>query len=98
VDSAARKEEVRFRAAAQNAATRTPGAHTVGDRPDHPIAYDIGQHLGFPSELPLYGTPKKWLRMAYCTTYFDGPRIPVRSNGVGQQRWFAVRREWSSLG
>ena len=25
-------------------------------------------------------------------------RIPAQSNGVGQQRWFAVRREWSSLG
>jgi hypothetical protein len=68
--------------AAQNAETRTPGAHVrvTFDRPDHPIAY------GFPADtyvfrqnFPLYDNPKKWLRMAYCTTCLDGPeeRAPV---------------------
>jgi len=63
-------------AAAQSAETRTPGAHVrvTFDRPDHPIAY------GYPTEtfvfrqnFPLYDMPKKWLRMAYCTTCLDGP-------------------------
>jgi len=63
-------------AAAQRAITRTPGSHVrvTFVRPDHPIAY------GYPAEthvfrqnFPLYSVPRRWLRMAYCTTCLDGP-------------------------
>jgi hypothetical protein len=63
-------------AAAQQAITRTPGSHVrvTFVRPDHPIAY------GYPAEthvfrqnFPLYSVPRRWLRMAYCTTCLDGP-------------------------
>ncbi len=69
-------------AAAQNAATRTPGAHVrvTFDRPDHPIAYGYDPHTWvFRQNFPLYDAPKRWLRMAYCTTCLDGPvdRHPI---------------------
>jgi hypothetical protein len=63
-------------AAAQEAATRTPGAHVrvTFDRPDHPIAYGYAVHTHvFRQNFPLYDTPRRWLRMAYCTTCLDGP-------------------------
>jgi len=63
-------------AAAQTAATRTPGAHVrvTFDRPDHPLAYGYPAHTYvFRQNFPLYDTPKRWLRMAYCTTCLDGP-------------------------
>jgi hypothetical protein len=63
-------------AASQQAATRTPGAHVrvTFDRPDHPIAYGYPQHTWvFRQNFPLYNTPRRWLRMAYCTTCLDGP-------------------------
>ncbi len=63
-------------AAAQQAGTRTPGAHVrvTFDRPDHPIAYGYPQHSWvFRQNFPLYNTPRRWLRMAYCTTCLDGP-------------------------
>jgi hypothetical protein len=68
--------------AAQNAATRTPGAHVrvSFDRPDHPIAYGYPLNTYvFRQNYPLYDAPKKWLRMAYCTTCLDGPedRSPI---------------------
>jgi hypothetical protein len=63
-------------AAAQNAATRTPGAHVrvTFDRPDSPLAYGYParSHV-FRQNFPLYDVPRKWLRMAYCTTCLDGP-------------------------
>ncbi len=64
-------------AAAQEAATRTPGAHVrvTFDQPQSPLAY------GYPAEtwvfrqnFPLYDVPRRWLRMAYCTTCLDGPQ------------------------
>jgi hypothetical protein len=63
-------------AEAQNALTRTPGSHiraTFG-RLDHPIAYgySAGTHV-FRQNYPLYDAPRKWLRMAYCTSCLDGP-------------------------
>jgi hypothetical protein len=69
-------------AAAQSAATRTPGAHVrvTFDRPDHPIAYGYDPHTWvFRQNFPLYDAPKRWLRMAYCTTCLDGPvdRHPI---------------------
>ena len=44
------------------------------DRPDHPIAYGYPAHTWvFRQNFPLYNTPRRWLRMAYCTTCHDGP-------------------------
>ena len=63
-------------AAAQQAGTRTPGAHVrvTFDRPGHPIAYGYPAHTWvFRQNFPLYNTPRRWLRMAYCTTCLDGP-------------------------
>ena len=63
-------------AAAQQAGTRTPGAHVrvTFDRPEHPIAYGYPQHTWvFRQNFPLYNMPRRWLRMAYCTTCLDGP-------------------------
>ena len=64
-------------AAAQDAATRTPGAHVrvTFDRPNHPIAYGYTQETWvFRQNFPLYDIPRRWLRMAYCTTCLDGPQ------------------------
>ncbi len=66
-------------AAALQSATRTPGAHVrvTFDRPDHPIAYGYAAHTHvFRQNFPLYNTPRRWLRMAYCTTCLDGPEDP----------------------
>src|ERR1700758_4620785 len=63
-------------AAAQQAGTRTPGAHVrvTFDRPDHPIAYGYPTHTWvLRQNFPLYTLPRRWLRMAYCTTCLDGP-------------------------
>ncbi|HEX8871456.1 MAG TPA: M14 family zinc carboxypeptidase, partial [Candidatus Acidoferrum sp.] len=62
--------------ASQQSLTRTPGAHVrvTFARPDHPIAYGYpaGTHV-FRQNFPLYAVPRRWLRMAYCTTCLDGP-------------------------
>jgi hypothetical protein len=66
-------------AAANDAVTRTPGAHlrVTFARPDHPIAYGYPAHTYvFRQNFPLYATPRRWLRMAYCTTCLDGPIDP----------------------
>ncbi len=63
-------------AAAQSAVTRTPGAHVrvTFARPDHPIAYGYPARTWvFRQNFPLYSVPRRWLRMAYCTTCLDGP-------------------------
>ncbi len=63
-------------AAAQEAATRTPGAHVrvTFDRPEHPLAYGYPVETWvFRQNFPLYDVPRRWLRMAYCTTCLDGP-------------------------
>jgi len=63
-------------AASQGAATRTPGAHVrvTFNRADHPIAYGYPLHAYvFRQNFPLYDVPRRWLRMAYCTTCLDGP-------------------------
>jgi hypothetical protein len=63
-------------AASQEAATRTPGAHVrvTFDHADHPIAYGYPAHTYvFRQNFPLYNVPRRWLRMAYCTTCLDGP-------------------------
>jgi hypothetical protein len=63
-------------AAAQQAGTRTPGAHVrvTFDRTHHPISYGYPTHTWvFRQNFPLYNTPRRWMRMAYCTTCLDGP-------------------------
>ena len=63
-------------AASQQVPTRTPGAHVrvTFARPNHPIAYGYPAHTYvFRQNFPLYATPRRWLRMAYCTTCLDGP-------------------------
>jgi hypothetical protein len=43
-------------------------------RPEHPIAYGYDAHTHvFRQNFPLYSIPRRWLRMAYCTTCLDGP-------------------------
>jgi hypothetical protein len=63
-------------AAAQQAETRTPGAHVRATfaRPDHPLAYGYAPRTYvFRQNFPLYDTPRRSLRMAYCTSCLDGP-------------------------
>jgi hypothetical protein len=66
-------------AAAQSSLTRTPGSHVrvTFARPTHPIAYGYSAHTWvFRQNFPLYTTPRRWLRMAYCTSCLDGPLDP----------------------
>ena len=63
-------------AAAQQSVTRTPGSHVrvTFVRPEHPIGYGYPARTHvFRQNYPLYNAPRAWLRMAYCTTYLDGP-------------------------
>ena len=63
-------------AASQNAETKTPGSHLRVSfaRPEHPIAYGYGPRTWvFRQNFALYSIPRRWLRMAYCTTCLDGP-------------------------
>jgi hypothetical protein len=58
---------------------RTPGAHVrvTFARPDHPIAYGYAASTYvFRQNFPVYSVPRRWLRMAYCTTCLDGPFDP----------------------
>jgi Zinc carboxypeptidase len=63
-------------AASQTAVTKTPGSHVRVSfaRPEHPIAYGYGPRTWvFRQNFALYSVPRRWLRMAYCTTCLDGP-------------------------
>jgi Zinc carboxypeptidase len=63
-------------AASAGAETKTPGSHVRVSfaRPDHPIAYGYQPRTWvFRENYPLYSIPRRWLRMAYCTTCLDGP-------------------------
>jgi len=67
--------------AAQQAVTRTPGSHVrvTFAKPEHPIAYGYpARTYVFRQNFALYSIPRRWLRMAYCTTCLDGP-IDTRS-------------------
>ena len=83
-------------AAAQDAVTRTPGSHVRVRflRPEHPIAYGYPQSTYvFRQNYALYSTPRRWLRMAYCTTCLDGPpdaRGVVMEWGDGDAADFVV--------
>ncbi|MGH8304527.1 MAG: M14 family zinc carboxypeptidase [Steroidobacteraceae bacterium] len=66
-------------AAAQSSVARTPGSHVRVSfaRPDHPIAYGYPARTWvFRQNFPVYSVPRRWLRMAYCTTCLDGPVDP----------------------
>jgi len=66
-------------AESQNAETRTPGTHlrVTFARLEHPIAYGYPERTYvFRQNFPLYDAPRKWLRMAYCTSCLDGPEDP----------------------
>jgi hypothetical protein len=55
---------------------RTPGAELTARflAPGHPLAYGYGEITSvFRSDLPVYDRPRRWLRMAYCTSCLDGP-------------------------
>ena len=57
-------------------ATRTPGSHVRVSfaRPEHPIAYGYPARTHvFRQDFPVYDAPRRWLRMAYCTSCLDGP-------------------------
>ncbi len=63
-------------AASQFTETRTPGSHLRVSfaQPEHPIAYGYPSRTHvFRQNYALYAVPRRWLRMAYCTTCLDGP-------------------------
>jgi len=69
-------------AAAQFTETRTPGSHlrVTLVQPEHPIAYGYPARTHvFRQNYAVYAAPRRWLRMAYCTTCLDGP---VDTSGV----------------
>ena len=85
---------------------RTPGvelrAHFL--KPDHPLAYGYqGTTSVFRADYPVYDLPRRWLRMAYCTSCLDGPvdeRWVVLQWGTDRggsrgDRRAALRRSWS---
>ena len=61
---------------AQGTGIRTPGVEIRARfaRPEHPLAYGYGSSTSvFRADLPVYDVPRRWLRMAYCTSCLDGP-------------------------
>jgi len=55
---------------------RTPGVElrTRFLIPDHPLGYGYGDTTSvFRFDYPVYDLPRRWLRMAYCTSCLDGP-------------------------
>jgi hypothetical protein len=55
---------------------RTPGVELTAQFliPDHPLAYGYGSTTSvFRADYPVYDVPRRWLRMAYCTSCLDGP-------------------------
>jgi hypothetical protein len=54
----------------------TPGVElrTRFTRPDHPLAYGYAETTSvFRANYGVYDLPRRWLRMAYCTSCLDGP-------------------------
>ena len=61
---------------AQETGIRTPGVElrTRFLLPEHPLAYGYGDTPSvFRFDYPVYDLPRRWLRMAYCTSCLDGP-------------------------
>ena len=75
--------------------TRTPGVHVRATfaRPGHPLAYGYPARTHvFRQNFPVYETPRRWLRMAYCTSCLDGPEDTRGSYSSGAT---ARARPWS---
>ncbi|MDH3402557.1 MAG: M14 family zinc carboxypeptidase [Acidobacteriota bacterium] len=69
---------------------RTPGVELTArfPFPEHPLAYGYGASTSvFRADYPVYERPRRWLRMAYCTSCLDGPLDP---------RWTVL--EWGGPG
>ena len=67
---------VRFVRRASGTGIRTPGVELRAQfaKPEHPLAYGYGQTTSvFRADLPVYDVPRRWQRMAYCTSCLDGP-------------------------
>jgi hypothetical protein len=67
---------VRFVRRAWNTGIRTPGAELRARfaMQNHPLAYGYGDTTSvFRFDYPVYDLPRRWLRMAYCTSCLDGP-------------------------
>lgn len=61
---------------AEGTGITTPGAELRVRFPDpeHPLAYGYPDSPSvFRSNFPVYDSPRRWLRMAYCTSCLDGP-------------------------
>jgi len=60
---------------------RTPGVELRAQflKPDHPLSYGYPDTTTvFRTNFPVYDLPRRWLRMAYCTSCLDGP-VDTRS-------------------
>jgi hypothetical protein len=91
--------------ASQFAETRTPGSHlrVAFAQPSSPIVYGYPVHTHvFRQNYAVYATPRRWLRMAYCTTCLDGPFDPsgvVMTWGDGAGGPFVVSGQaWGAEG
>ncbi len=72
---------VRFVRRAWDTGIRTPGAELRARfaMRNHPIAYGYGNATSvFRFDYPVYDLPRRWQRMAYCTSCLDGP-VDMRS-------------------
>ena len=72
---------IRFVRRSTESGIRTPGAELRARflQPQHPLAYGYGESATvFRANYAVYEPPRRWLRMAYCTSCLDGP-IDVRS-------------------
>jgi hypothetical protein len=55
---------------------RTPGSELMVRflEPGHPLAYGYAETTSVHrADYPVYDLPRRWLRMAYCTSCLDGP-------------------------
>ena len=71
------------------------GSHTCERRVTRasPLVYGYPAHTYvFRQNFPLYDTPRRWLRMAYCTTCLDGPED--RSASCWSGATTVVPRSW----
>ncbi len=67
---------VRHTRRAQATGIRTPGVELRSRflKPEHPLAYGYQEATSvFRADFPVYDPPRRWLRMAYCTSCLDGP-------------------------
>jgi hypothetical protein len=67
---------IRFVRRAEGTGISTPGVEIEARfrQPRHPLAYGYSELISvFRSNYPVYDLPRRWLRMAYCTSCLDGP-------------------------